>query len=91
MPARPATAPLGKPVSDAPFFPAKAPKSGPQATFNKFPVYMEDPAHLKLKAAQEEAAKHPVIGAPFKPTGPSGAACTPSVMFHVPGNNGCGA
>lgn len=75
------------PISTQPFFPAKAPKSGPQATFNKFPVYMADPAHLKLKAAQEEMAKNPVMGAPFKPTGPSGAACTPSIAFHVPGSN----
>ena len=39
LPERPKSAPYGKPVSDAPFFPAKAPKSGPHATFSKFPVY----------------------------------------------------
>jgi len=90
LPERPKP-PEPQPISSVPFFPAKAPSSGPQGTFHKFPVYIEDPAHLKLKAAQEEAAKHPVIGAPFKPTGPSGGAPTPSIKFHVPGNNGCGA
>lgn len=85
VPERPATAPAFQPVSEAPWKPSKAPSSGAQATFNKFPKYMEDPAHLKLQAYREEAAKHPVLGAPFKPTGPSSANCTPSIAFHVPG------
>jgi len=46
LPERPKSAPYGKPVSDAPFFPAKAPKSGPHATFSKFPVYAAPDKHL---------------------------------------------
>merc|ERR1719240_1152457 len=57
VPERPATAPAFQPVSEAPWKPSKAPSSGAQATFNKFPKYMEDPAHLKLQAYREEAAK----------------------------------
>mmetsp|Transcript_2792 Transcript_2792/g.7807 ORF Transcript_2792/g.7807 Transcript_2792/m.7807 type:complete len:334 (-) Transcript_2792:359-1360(-) len=65
------------------FFPAKAPRSGPQATFNKFPVYIEDPLHLKIKAAQEEAAKHKIEGlAPFKPTGNAYSVPCPSIVFN---------
>ena len=52
---------------------------------------MDDPDTLKIQKAHDEFAKHPSLGAPFKPTGPSSGAPTPSIMFHVPGNNGCGA
>lgn len=75
-----------KNVSDAPFKPARAPRSGPQGTFNKFPEYKEDPWDLKIKKAQEEAAANRREGAaPFKPTGNPHTTPNPSIVFHVPG------
>ena len=70
VPERPAKPPEFTNVSDRPFFPAQAPKSGPQGTFNKFPEYKEDPLHLKVEAAKKAAEEARAVGdRPFKPTG----------------------
>jgi len=69
----------------APFYPSKAPKSGPQGTFEKFPEYHPDPLDLKIKAVQEEVAKARPTGAPFKPTSKPKSMRTTSVLFHEPG------
>jgi len=88
LPERPAKTSEGQPVSTAPFFPSKAPKSGPQGTFNKFPEYKEDPLDLKIKLAKEAAAAQRVVGAaPFKPTSKPFTTPTPSIVFHTPGGN----
>jgi len=75
------------PITTTPFFPSKAPKSGPQGTFNKFPEYKEDPLHLKVKAAKEAAAKERIAGAaPFKLGSPAPFSVPqPTIVFHVPG------
>jgi len=76
----------GKPVSTAPFYPAKAPKSGHQGTFNKFPAYKEDPLDEKLKAAKAAAeAARAIIGNPFKPPQKPKTCPTKSILFHQPG------
>ena len=86
LPERPPPAPYGQNVTDRPFFPAQAPRSGPQGTFNKFPVYMEDPLHLKVEAAKAAAAAASAVGAaPFKPTGKPHTTPTPSIVFHTVG------
>ena len=41
MPERPPKVDEGKPVSGAPFYPARAPRSGHVGAFNKFPPYIE--------------------------------------------------
>ena len=86
VPERPAKPPEFTNVSDRPFFPAQAPKSGPQGTFNKFPEYKEDPLHLKVEAAKKAAEEARAVGdRPFKPTGKPHSTPTPSILFHTPG------
>jgi len=82
-PPPPAEAP---PVSDKPFYPSKAPTSGPQGAFSKFPKYIEDPLDLKVKAAKEAAKTLERDGlAPFKPTSKPFSTRTPTIMFHIVG------
>jgi len=73
-------------VVGGPFYPAKAPKSGKQGTFNKFPEYKEDPLDEKLKAAKAaaEAAKA-VNSNPFKPPAKPKTMPQKSILFHQPG------
>jgi len=79
-------APQGKPVTDRPFYPSRAPRSGPQGTFEKFPVYKEDPLEEKIKAAKAAAAAARVVGAaPFKPTSNPHTTPTPTISFHIAG------
>ena len=86
VPERPAPPPEKGNVSEVPFKPARAPRSGPQATFNKFPVYMDDPEHLKQAARKAEAEAARAVGEqPFKPTGPPHSTPTPSIVFHTTG------
>ena len=74
------------PVSDKPFYPSKAPTSGPQGTFNKFPKYIEDPLDVKMKAAKAAADALKREGLqPFKPTSKPFSTPTPTIMFHVTG------
>jgi len=73
-------------VSDKPFYPSRFPRSGPQGTFEKFPVYKEDPLEEKIKIAKEAAAAARVVGAaPFKPTSKPYTTPCPSIAFHVSG------
>ena len=82
LPERPPS-PKGEPVSSAPFFPAKAPRSGPMGTFNRFPTYMEDPLAKKLEKAKEEADKAKLEGvAPFKPPSKGFTTPQPSIAFR---------
>jgi len=87
IPEKPPPPPAAAPISTTPFFPSKAPKSGPQGTFNKFPEYKEDPLHLKIEAAKKAAAEQRIAGAaPFKLGSPAPYTVpTPTIVFHVPG------
>jgi len=86
MPDKPKKEDDGKPVSGAPFYPSRAPKSGHVGTFNKFPLYMEDPLDLKLKAARAAAeAARAVNSNPFKPPQKPKTCPTRSILFHQPG------
>jgi len=75
----------GANVSSAPFYPARAPRSGPQGTFQKFPEYREDPLEEKIKATRAAIEATKVTGAPFKPTSNPKTMRTQSVLFHQPG------
>ena len=86
MPERPPKEDEFKPVSAAPFFPAKSPKSGKFGAFNKFPTYMEDPLDDKLKAAKAAAdAVKRTDAVPFKPPMKPHTTPTRSIMFHQAG------
>uniref|UniRef100_A0A7S3BTE4 Cilia-and flagella-associated protein 96 n=1 Tax=Haptolina ericina TaxID=156174 RepID=A0A7S3BTE4_9EUKA len=74
-----------KPVG-GPFYPSKAPRSGKQGTFTKFPEYLPDPLEEKLKAAKEAAqAARASIGGPFKPPQKPKTCPTKTIIFHQPG------
>ena len=76
----------GAPVAERAFYPSRAPRSGPQGTFTKFPEYLPDPLEEKLKKAKEEAAKARIVGAaPFKPTSKPHTTPMPSIVFHITG------
>jgi hypothetical protein len=86
LPERPPPPPELPPVSERPFYPSRAPRSGPQGTFSKFPEYKEDPLDLKVKAAKEAAAALKREGlAPFKPNGNIYSVPTPTIVFHAVG------
>jgi len=73
-------------VSDKAFYPSRAPRSGPLGTFEKFPVYKEDPLEEKMKVAKAAAAEARIAGAaPFKPTSKPFTTPCPTIMFHIPG------
>jgi len=68
------------------FYPSRAPRSGPQGTFNKFPEYKEDPLEEKLKLAKAAAEAARQVGSvPFKPTSKPHTTPTPSISFHIVG------
>ena len=70
----------------AAFYPAKAPTSGWQGAFNKFPLYIEDPLDEKMKLAKAEAEAAKNVGAaPFKPTSKPFTTPQPSIVFHTVG------
>jgi len=86
VPERPVKEDEGKAVSSAPFYPARAPKSGHVGAFNKFPKYIEDPLDDKLKAARAAAeAARAIIGNPFKPPQKPKTMPQKSILFHQPG------
>lgn len=69
----------------APFYPSKAPRSGIMGTFNKFPVYLEDPLDAKIAAAKAAADAAKLTSAPFRPTSKPKSGPVKSVLFHHPG------
>jgi len=73
-------------VSERAFYPSRAPRSGPQGTFSKFPEYKEDPLEEKIKLAQAAAAAARMVGAaPFKPTSKPHSTRQPSIAFRIVG------
>jgi len=72
-------------VPTVPFYPSRAPRSGPMGTFQKFPEYIEDPLEEKIKAARAVAAATRITTTAFRPT--SNAKSTPqkTILFHEAG------
>jgi len=86
MPAKPEPE-KAEAISLKPFYPSKAPSSGPQGTFMKFPEYKEDPLDLKLKALAEEVAAAKRTGPAFKPPSKPKSMRVTSVLFHEAGSH----
>ena len=83
-----------KPMSAAPFYPAKAAQSGagsphvlgPLGTFQKFPEHIADPLEEKMKASRDAATAAKITGGAWKPNYNNKTCPTKTVLFHEPGH-----
>lgn len=85
MPERASKTAGESPGKGAPFYPSRAPRSGRQGTFEKFPPYQEDPLEEKLKRTQQEVQSARIKGPAFRPTSKPKTVRTPSILFRQPG------